>query len=93
MRLQSITYRDDNKAETRLNFGENLAFVISAPVSVRIDGDVPEEEAEKLEALRQEFEAMITREIDFALFGICLAAIKAAGNGRRRRQDDDVPHA
>ena len=82
LRLNSITYQDDNKAETRLNFGENLAFIISAPVSVRIEGDVPEEAAEKLEALRKEFEAKITREIDFALFGICLAAIKAAGNAK-----------
>lgn len=78
MRLKSVTYNDDNKPETKLKFGDDLAFIISAPVSVTIEGDVPDEVAEAIESLRREFERRVAREIDFTLFGMCLAAIKVA---------------
>lgn len=80
LRVNSLVYRDDNAAELRLNFGEHLVFIISVPVSVRIEGDVPEEEAEALEDLRKTFETKVTRQIDLTLFDICLEVINATAS-------------
>ena len=78
MRLQSMSYNDDDKVETRIKFSDDLTFVIAAPVTVTIEGYVPDDVAEAIESLRREFERRVSKEIDFALFQTCIVAIRAA---------------
>lgn len=65
MKAHRFEYKDDGKAELRMTFGDGLVLVVSAPVSVTLEGEQLDELTEnEVENMRDGLQKFFTHEMD-----------------------------